>query len=68
MGLEEIGDWEEAELGPARQEIVMIGIEMNRAELNDELNACLLNEEEMAQGKYVWFEWEDPFPLMEMSI
>lgn len=68
MGLEEIGDWEEAELGPARQEIVMIGIEMNRAELYDELNACLLNEEEIVQGKHVWFELDDPFPLMEMSI
>ncbi|PAT63206.1 zinc metallochaperone GTPase ZigA [Psychrobacter sp. JB193] len=36
--------------GDARQEIVLIGMEMDESNLIDKFNNCLLNDEEMAEG------------------
>lgn len=47
--------------GDARQEIVLIGMEMNQSELIHRFNACLLNDEEMALGANVWKSFDNPF-------
>lgn len=48
--------------GDRRQELVFIGIEMQRALLEFELNNCLLTDEEFECGPAVWLDFSDPFP------
>jgi G3E family GTPase len=48
--------------GDRRQEIVFIGIEMDRDWLEAELDRCLLTDAEMALGPGGWESLEDPFP------
>jgi G3E family GTPase len=43
-------------------ELVLIGVEMNQAEITEQLDACLLTEEEM-QGD--WQVFADPLPHWE---
>ena len=52
--------WDE-QVGDARQELVLIGMQMDQAALCAALDACLLNDEEMAQGPAVWETWPNPF-------
>ncbi|SBS26361.1 Putative metal chaperone YciC [Marinomonas spartinae] len=49
------------EVGDARQELVLIGMDMDEDALRANLDACLLTDEEMAQGPKVWVGWENPF-------
>lgn len=48
--------------GDARQEIVMIGIDMDEKELIQKFDACLLNDTEMASGPDQWQKLDNPFP------
>jgi len=49
-------------IGDRRQEIVFIGIEMDKDSLINSLNNCLLTDEEMSMGKDFWIEnFEDDF-------
>jgi len=50
-----------AEVGDCRQELVFIGQHIDFALLNAELNACLLNDAEMATGLEAWRALPDPF-------
>ncbi|WP_250517915.1 zinc metallochaperone GTPase ZigA [Caballeronia sp. INDeC2] len=50
-------------VGDARQEIVLIGIDMDEADLRLRLNACLLTDAEMAEGPTGWLGFADPFPV-----
>jgi len=52
--------WNEA-VGDARQELVIIGMDMDEAALRAGLDACLLSDAEMAQGPKVWTTWHNPF-------
>lgn len=52
--------WDE-QVGDARQELVLIGMDMDEAELRARLDACLLDDAEMAQGPEVWSTWDNPF-------
>ncbi|MCS4511719.1 zinc metallochaperone GTPase ZigA [Xylophilus ampelinus] len=52
-------------VGDARQELVMIGIEMDEPALRHRLDACLLTDAEMALGPYVWRGYPDPFPAWD---
>jgi len=52
--------WHEG-VGDARQEIVLIGMEMDEASLTARFDACLLTDEEMAAGPNVWTGWRNPF-------
>ncbi|MAG65719.1 zinc metallochaperone GTPase ZigA [Pseudomonas sp.] len=52
--------WDE-QVGDARQELVLIGMQMDQDALCAALDACLLNDEEMAQGPAVWESWDNPF-------
>ncbi len=52
--------WQEP-WGDRRQEIVFIGIEMDRSDLTAKLDACLLTEAEMDAGPDMWVALDDPF-------
>ncbi len=54
--------WDE-NVGDARQELVLIGMDLNQAMLRARLDACLLDDAEMAQGPLGWVRMADPFPL-----
>lgn len=57
-------DWIDG-VGDARQEIVLIGIDMNEAALRQRLDACLLSDAEMTQGPRAWLAYDNPFPAWE---
>lgn len=50
------GEW-----GDRRQELVIIGIDLEQEPITQALNDCLLTEAEMALGEAVWQNWDDPF-------
>ena len=50
-----------AEVGDCRQELVFIGQHIDFAQLTAELEACLLNDAEMALGSEAWRALPDPF-------
>ena len=52
--------WDD-DTGDARQELVLIGIDMDEAALRARLDHCLLTDEEMACGPQVWTTWPTPF-------
>lgn len=52
----------EGDFGDRRQEIVFIGMHMNDKVIREKLNACLLNEAEMALQLPGWQNFNDPFP------
>ncbi|MCD0502647.1 zinc metallochaperone GTPase ZigA [Bordetella petrii] len=49
-------------VGDARQELVLIGMDMDEAALRARFDACLLTDQEMAQGPHAWKAWRNPFP------
>ena len=53
--------WDD-EVGDCRQEIVFIGVEMDRDRLEASLDAALVNDEELAEGPHAWAGYEDPLP------
>ncbi|WP_335972590.1 zinc metallochaperone GTPase ZigA [Acinetobacter calcoaceticus] len=53
-------NWD-AQTGDARQELVLIGMQMDEQALRQRLDHCLLNDEEMALGPQVWQRWYNPF-------
>jgi G3E family GTPase len=52
--------WQEP-FGDRRQEIVVIGRGVDRTALTAQLDACLLDDAEMAAGPAVWAGYADPF-------
>lgn len=50
------------EVGDARQEIVMIGMNMDQTALTKAFDDCLLTDQEMAAGPNAWRRFKDPFP------
>ena len=55
------------EVGDARQELVLIGIEMDEPDLRRRLDDCLLCDSEMAQGPETWQRWTDPLPAWNLA-
>ncbi|MFA4913116.1 MAG: zinc metallochaperone GTPase ZigA [Burkholderiaceae bacterium] len=51
--------WDD-QVGDARQELVLIGIDMDEPSLRARLNACLLTDAEMAAGPQVWATMRNP--------
>lgn len=54
-------NWDE-EVGDARQELVLIGIDMDEVALRRMFDACLLTDREMTLGPRAWRTFKDPFP------
>lgn len=52
----------EGEFGDRMQELVLIGMDMDKAALCAQLDECLLTEVELKQGMAVWAKYNDPFP------
>ncbi|AYR19147.1 GTP-binding protein [Alcaligenes faecalis] len=52
--------WDER-VGDARQELVLIGMDMDEVALRARFDACLLSDEEMASGPSTWTTWTNPF-------
>ncbi len=50
-----------AEAGDCRQELVFIGQNIDFVRLSTELEACLLDDEEMELGPMGWLRLPDPF-------
>jgi G3E family GTPase len=59
-------DWDEKE-GDRRQELVFIGTDMNKKEMIESLDQCLLTPSEMALGPNEWLNFEDPFPELVLE-
>jgi len=53
--------WEEP-YGDRQQEIVIIGMQMDKANIETSFNACLLTDDEIAMGMEAWRNLPDPFP------
>ena len=53
-------NWDER-TGDARQEIVLIGIEMDQSKLIEQFNVCLLTDAEMNEGVEAWQSIDSPF-------
>lgn len=47
--------------GDRRQELVFIGIDIDRQMIEQCLEECLLTDDEFAAGPEVWSAWHDPF-------
>ena len=45
-----------------RQELVFIGQNLDKEKITIALDECLLDEEEVLQGKSYWLTLDDPFP------
>ena len=56
-----LDNWKEP-FGDRRQEIVLIGKDMDRAALTAAFDACLLTPSEISAGAAVWKYLPDPFP------
>lgn len=57
----------DAEWGDRRQELVFIGVDMEVEAMRDELDACLLTQEELQAGPLSWAEFVDPFPAWTLD-
>ena len=53
---------EELGAGTPRQELVVIGVDLDRQSLTTALDRCLLTEMELARGRGHWRKVRDPFP------
>ena len=63
--LDQIANQWDPEWGDRRQELVLIGIGMEEADLRRRLDACLLTDDEMALGLDAWRQFEDPLPAWQ---
>jgi hypothetical protein len=61
---EYVGKVWDPEVGDRRQELVFIGMEMDRAELTARLDAALLTDDEMVGGAEAWKLFDNPFAAM----
>ena len=51
--------------GDMRQELVFIGQGLNQQDVHQQLDACLLNDDELLAGQELWQQLPDPFPAWE---
>ena len=58
-------NWDD-DVGDCRQEIVFIGVAMDRPAIEAVMDAALLTREEMAAGPEHWHQFDDPLPSWEL--
>ena len=58
--------WDE-KVGDRRQEIVIIGQDLEITEVTRTLDDCLLTDDEIAMGPEAWEQFEDPFAPWEIA-
>ncbi|MBF4988660.1 zinc metallochaperone GTPase ZigA [Methylophilus sp. 14] len=59
--------WQEP-FGDRQQELVIIGMAMDKAALTATFDACLLTDVEMALGMDAWRTFADPFPQWSVNL
>lgn len=59
--------WQEP-FGDRQQELVIIGMHMDKAALTAQFDACLLTEAEIALGIDAWKHLTDPFPKWDVQL
>ena len=53
--------------GDMRQELVFIGQNLNEEQVRTDLDACLLDDDELYAGQVYWLQLNDPFPSWEQE-
>ena len=53
--------------GDCRQQIVFIGVDMDRQQIEARLDEALLTDDEIAQGPSGWADYPDPLPAWESA-
>ena len=53
----------EEPFGDKRQELVFIGQSLDKEAMLEDLNKCLLSEDELLKGESYWETLDDPFPV-----
>ncbi|SAK42252.1 CobW/P47K family protein [Caballeronia calidae] len=61
------GDPDDNSIGDRRQELVLIGLNLDPASWQDKFDACLLSDDEWALGPDGWQRFADPFPAWEVE-
>ncbi len=61
------GDANDATIGDRRQELVMIGVDLDATHWRGKLDACLLTDDEYALGPSGWAGFADPFPTWDLD-
>ncbi|MFM0119584.1 MULTISPECIES: GTP-binding protein [unclassified Paraburkholderia] len=61
------GDPDDLSIGDRRQELVMIGVGIDPTVWKAKFDACLLTDEEYAQGPQAWEQFADPFPAWDFD-
>ncbi|WP_250478934.1 MULTISPECIES: GTP-binding protein [unclassified Caballeronia] len=61
------GDPDDNSIGDRRQEMVLIGLNLDPAVWQDRFDACLLTDDEWARGPDAWRSFADPFPAWEVE-
>jgi G3E family GTPase len=60
-GIDEIEKLFVGEYGDRRQEIVFIGVDMDKDEIYQNLNSCLISDDDFKKGQEFWNTLENPF-------
>ena len=61
------GDADDFTIGDRRQELVLIGVDIDPAQWRAKFDACLLTDDEYALGAQGWLELADPFPAWDLE-
>ncbi|KAG8458845.1 hypothetical protein KFE25_005272 [Diacronema lutheri] len=67
-GVGGVGDVEEGAWGNRRTELVLIGIGLPRAQIEAELDLCLLTDGEMAPGPVAWAAMDEPLEMLPRKL